>query len=87
MSYCKKQVLEAVLRIREMLVGIRIRGSVPLTMDPDPVQAVDPAIFVIQELSFSVYCFLLVCLHTFSKIKSLRSHKTVLINIFLTVFA
>jgi hypothetical protein len=69
-------VLEAVMQIREILVRIRIRESVPLTMDPDPVPAVDPAIFVIQELSFSVYCFLLVFLNPFSRIKSLTSHKT-----------
>jgi hypothetical protein len=50
--------LKSVLRIRDILVRIRIRGSVP-TMDPDP----DPAIFVTDLedfnnknfLSFSAY--------------------------------
>ncbi len=35
---------EAVLRIHDILVWIRIRGSMPLTDGPDP----DPAIFVID---------------------------------------
>ncbi len=50
-----KQVYLAVLRIRDILVRIRIRGSVPLTSDPD--------IFVIDlqdaQKKF-VYSFLLI---------------------------
>ncbi len=38
------QLPDAVLRIRDILVRIRIRGSVPLTEDPIP----DPAIFVMD---------------------------------------
>jgi hypothetical protein len=63
--------------------------------DSDP----DPAIFVIDlqdankklpviKKSFSAYYFLKVHLHHFSKIKSKkRSHKTVGINVFLSIFA
>jgi hypothetical protein len=49
-------------------------------MDPDPAQAPDPAVFVIdlqdanKKLFFSAYYFLKVHLHHFSKIKS---HKEV----------
>jgi hypothetical protein len=37
----------AVLQIHNILVWIRIRGSMPL-MDPDPDLDLDPAIFVIN---------------------------------------
>jgi hypothetical protein len=48
--------LLSVLRIRDILLRIRINGSVPLTNDPDPTSdpaptsnpAPDPAIFVID---------------------------------------
>jgi hypothetical protein len=60
-------------------------------MDPDP------GIFVIdlQETTKklvlvkknSAYYFLNVHLHNFSKTKSLKSHKTVGIKVFLTIFA
>jgi hypothetical protein len=43
---CCDIFLEAVLRIRDILVRIRTRGSVPLTNGPDPTP--DPAIFVID---------------------------------------
>ncbi len=35
---------KAVLRINDILLWIRIRGSMPLLMDPDP----DPSIFIID---------------------------------------
>jgi hypothetical protein len=63
-----------VLRIHDILVRIRIRGSMPRLMDPNP------AIFVIDlqdankkqifKTIFSAYYFLKVHLHHFSKIKS-----------------
>ncbi len=67
---------KAVLQIHDILVWIRIRGSMPLTNGPDP------AIFVIdlQEANkklISTKVFLLITffegtvhLHNFSKIKS-----------------
>jgi hypothetical protein len=70
-----------VFRIHDILVWIRIRGSMSLTiMDPDPNADPDPAIFVIDlqgankklflKKSFSVYYLLKVHLYHFSKIKS-----------------
>jgi len=71
----------AVLRIRDMLVRIRIRGSVPLTKDPDPAIFVSDlsAIFVsdLQDGNKKIiFCLLLfeVIFTLFSKIKS---HKEV----------
>jgi hypothetical protein len=73
--------LVAVLRIRDMLVRIRIRGSVPLTKDPDPAIFVSDlsAIFVsdLQDGNKKIiFCLLLfeVIFTLFSKIKS---HKEV----------
>jgi len=37
---------QPVLRIRDILVRIRIRGSVHLTTGPDPTLVPDPTIFV-----------------------------------------
>jgi hypothetical protein len=58
-------------------------------MDPDADP--DPAIFVsdLQDVPifFFAYYFLKVHFHNFSKKKSYRSHKTVGINVFLTIFA
>jgi hypothetical protein len=64
-------------------------------MDPDADP--DPAIFIIDlqdankkliKKSFSAYYFLKVHLHHFSKIKSQkRSHETVEMKVFLTIFA
>jgi hypothetical protein len=63
-------------------------------MDPDPDSDPDPAIFVRKKLFFSkifAYYFLKVHLHNFINFfrdkKSYRSHKTVGINVFLTIFA
>jgi hypothetical protein len=71
---------KAVLRIRDILVRIRIRGSVPTSdknFTPDP--APDPAVFsvtfkmatknVLFFLIYFAYYFLKVHLHNFSKIK------------------
>ncbi len=69
--------LSPVLWIHDILEWIRIRGSMPLTYDPDP----DPAFFVIdlqdankkQCLFKHFFCFLLfekVHIHNFPKIKS-----------------
>ncbi len=76
------------LRIHDILVWIRIRGSMTLT-NPD----VYPAIFVsdlqdankklIVKKSFPAYFFLNVHLHLISKIKS-QSNKTEVIKVFLT---
>jgi hypothetical protein len=72
--------LKPVLWIHDILVWIRIRGSMPLTYGSgsDP----DPAIFIIdlqdankklfKKKSFPAYCFLKVLLHHFSKIKSIK---------------
>ncbi len=64
------------LRIHDILARIRIRGSMPLTKDPDP----DPDVFAIDlqdvnkklilKKSFSSYYFLKVVFHRFSKVKS-----------------
>ncbi len=72
----------AVFRIHIILMWIRIRGSMPLRMDPnsDQDEDPDPRIFVIdfQEANkklnffknnFSAYYFLKVHLNHFSKIK------------------
>jgi hypothetical protein len=51
--------VKPVLRIRDILVRIRIRGSVPLTgTDPDPNPAPDPAIFVseLQDGNKNYFC-------------------------------
>jgi hypothetical protein len=56
-------------RIRDILVRIRIRGSVPLTNGSGFSSGTESG------------------LHHFSKIKSQRSHKTVEIKVFLTIFA
>ncbi len=72
---------KTVLRIHDILVRIRIRGSMPLIMDPDS------AIFVIDLqdankkniflTTFSASYFLKVRLHNFSKINTVvkKSHK------------
>ncbi len=39
---------KAVLRIHDILVWIRIRGSMPRLMDPNPDLDPDPAIFVVD---------------------------------------
>jgi hypothetical protein len=45
---CSNRVpVHSLLRIHEILVWIRIRGSMPLLMDPDPDSHPDPAIFVV----------------------------------------
>ncbi len=69
-------VKEAVFRIQDILVWIRIHGSITWFMDPDP----DPAIFIIDlqdankklilKKVFSDYYFLKIHLHNFSKIKN-----------------
>ncbi len=75
---CIDIFLEAVLRIRDILVRIRIRGSVPLANGSGSDSR--PAIFVIKNskklffLCFFAYYFLNVHLYNFSKIKS---HKEV----------
>ncbi len=87
--------VKPVLWIRDILVRIRIRGSVPLwPMNPDP----DHAIFVfdLQDANkklffFSTFFCLLLFEGTFTSLfldkKSWRSHKTVWIKVFLTIFA
>jgi hypothetical protein len=77
--------LKTVLLIRDILVRIRIRGSVPLTNGSGS----GSAIFDLQDANqkfflFKVFFFLL---HHFSKKKCQRSHKTVGIKVFLTIFA
>jgi hypothetical protein len=73
----QKAGLQSAIRIRDILVRIRIRGSVPLTQDPDPTQ--DPALFVSElqdankKLFFSpffAYYFWKVHLRHSLKIKS-----------------
>jgi hypothetical protein len=67
-------------------------------MDPNSNPDPDPAIFIIdlqdankkliKKKSFSAYYFLKVHLGRFSKIKSKKkSHKTIEINVFLSIFA
>ncbi len=76
--------LFSVLGIRDILVRIRIRGSVP-----DPTPAPDPAIFVSDQmatkkkkfLTYLAYYFLNLHLHPFSK------SQTVGIKVSLTIFA
>jgi hypothetical protein len=82
--------VNAVLRIHYILVWIRIRGSMPLINGPDP----DPVIFVIdlqdanRNLIFKkVFCLFLFEGTFFKDEKSKRSHKTVGIKDFLTIFA
>jgi hypothetical protein len=81
-----------VVRIRDILIRIRIVGSVHWITDPDP--APDPALFVndFQDANKTKKIFLKFCLlHTvgstftpvFKDNKSLKSHKTVEIKVFL----
>jgi hypothetical protein len=60
-------------------------------MDPDPAFfVIDLQIAnkkIILKKSCSAYYFLKVHLHHFSKIKVVKTHKTVGINVFLTIFA
>jgi hypothetical protein len=41
-------IFHAVLRIHDILVWIWIRGSMPLTNEPDPDADPDPSIFIID---------------------------------------
>jgi hypothetical protein len=84
-----------VLRIHAILVWIRIRirGSIPLTNGSGSfffiidLQDANKKLPVVKK-SFSAHYFLKVLLHHFSKkSKSKRSHKTVEIKVFLTIFA
>ncbi len=82
-----------VLRIHEILVRIRIRGSIPLIKGSGSESDPDPAIFVsdlqdVEKIIFKkFFCLLLLKvhlhLHIFSKIKS---HKTIGVIVFLFVF-
>ncbi len=62
-----------VLRIHDILVWIRIRGSMHLTNGSGSGQ------------SFSAYYFLKILLHHFSKVKSQKEDKTVEIMVLLTI--
>jgi hypothetical protein len=76
-------------------IRIWIRGSMPLQMDPDA--DADPAIYVIDLqdankklfISFPAYFLFKVhlCTSFFKDKKAKRSHKTVGIKVFLTIFA
>jgi hypothetical protein len=90
-----------VLRIHDILVWIRIRGSMPLTNgSADPDVDPDPAIFVtdLQDANkkiiftnkfyyrtFEGTFTVFISLH--NKIKSKKRHKTVGIKVFLTILA
>jgi len=68
-------MLPAVLRIRDILVRIRIRGSVPLTsgsgFDPDPAISVSDLQDGTQKCLFDYYrYFIKLHLHHFSKIRN-----------------
>jgi hypothetical protein len=91
-----------VFRIHDILVWIRIwiRGSMPLTNDPDsdPDAYPDPVIFVIdlqdadknRNLKKKIFCLLLFegTFTSFFKDKNFkRSHKTVGIKVLLTIIA
>jgi hypothetical protein len=75
--------MQGVSRIRDILVRIRILGSVPLTNDPAP--ASDLSLFLI----FFAYYFLKVHLHHSSQIKSHKeiTKQYVEIKGFLAIFA
>jgi hypothetical protein len=69
------QPYRAVLRIRDILVWIRIRGSMPLTNGSgfclfSSLTFKTPAKKLILKQTFSAFYFLKVRLHNFSKIKS-----------------
>jgi hypothetical protein len=83
-----------VLRIHNILVWIWVRGSMP----PTNGSGFGSCYFRhwsstrqqktnFSKKSFSAYYFLKVHLPHFSKLKSQRSHKTVGIKVFLTIFA
>ncbi len=75
------------MRIHDILVWIRIRGSMPLT-NGSGSGSPDPSIFIIDLLY--IFCILLfeVAFTSFFKDKkSKRSNKTVKIKVFLTTFA
>jgi hypothetical protein len=86
-----RPALQAVMRIHEILVRIRmrirIRGSIPLTNGSGLVIASD--LQDVHKKLFFAYFFLKVHLNHFLKITSHKelSHKTVGINVFLTIFA
>jgi hypothetical protein len=93
----RKRVCLPVMRIHDILVWIRIRiwirGSMPLTNDPDPDADSDPAIFVIdlQDANRKQIFLKVFLLITFTSFfidkKSQTSHKAVVIKVFLTIFA
>ncbi len=64
----------AVLRIHDILVWIRIRGTMPLTNGSGPIFIIDlqdaNQKIIFFNGSFSTYYFLKVLLHHFSKVKS-----------------
>ncbi len=92
--------LEPVFQILNILRQIWILGSVHWITNPDlnPAPDPDPALFIsgFQDINKNIffptlfYLFLTVGtvnLHQFSKITSLRSHKTVKVKVFLNCFA
>ncbi len=86
LAFCALETPQSVFWIRDILVQIRIRGSVPLTNESGSWFFVSDT--PIKNQIFVAFFFLKVHLHHSSKIKShKKSLKTAEIKIFLIIFA